>query len=1264
MFDVTPDEIALLNDTDLRELVGRLCEAELLNRRLSSDAVTWGGDQKATDGGVDVRVALRPHLTIDGFIPRPSTVFQVKTPDMPRKDILAEMLPKGAIRPVIQELANEVGAYIIVSSHASTSDSVLSNRKMAMREALVGLSNADQLETRFYDRTQVASWVRLHPGLITWVKERVGRALVGWRPYAPWSGAADGVEAEYLLDDRLRLDLGKFRDASAQSVADAIDELRDQLARPGQAVRLVGLSGVGKTRLVQALFDARVGARPLPTSLAVYTDHSESANPQPVGLASDLIANRLRAVLIIDNCASELHRRLANLCSEPGSTVSVLTVEYDVREDQPEGTQVVTLDTSSPELIEKLLKRRFPHLSRADARTIAEASGGNARLAIAIAETVDLSETVAGFSDNDLFQRLFNQRNAPNDALLLAAQVCSLLYSFQGEALNGEEAELPRLAVLANQAPQELYRHVNELRHRHLVQQHSVWRAVLPHAIANWLAARALDDIPYALIDKQIVVCGTDRLALSFSRRLSFLHAHPRAEEIVKGWLSPGGLLGDVTALNHFGRAMFKNVAPVLPEAALSALERVSREAPNRAVGVWHEYRSLLLSLAYDPLLFERSTSVLARAAVEPEGGRLAKEASNAFISLFTIVLSGTWATIEQRLDVIDRLLHAEESTQRSLGLAALEQVLKTAHFSSGHRFEFGARTRDYGYRPNTYADETRWYQAAMALIERLAITQGICGGELRCLLARSFRGLWTRQCTLNELERLSLSFSTEGFWREGWLACRETMRFNKDHLTPESLSRLSALEARLRPSSLQDRVRAVVLGNGLAVPDPEAIDFTEDDSGDYEQLEGIARGLGEAVAGDDRAFNNLLADLFQGGRRAWAFGQGLANASSDRRVAWAKLVEGLNRAPSGERDIQVLRGFLAELWEQDRDLANDFLDAALYHSSLGAFVPVLHSAVQLDERGVNRLKRALRSGQAPIWAYRNLALGRATKQLAGEYLKDLLLLIAEQQDGFGVAIEILATRLDEDPSASPEHESKVLEVGHALMQRIAFKRGDQLEDHYLAEVAKACLRGPEAGPIAAVAARRVNRSVAANETSEFDHGSLLQTLLSIQPMAVLDALFTSDGPQESVRAEVFNELSDHRMNSIDVISYKTLIEWCNRDQETRYPLAASIVTLACRPEENGPRVWSEQARAILANAPDPRSVLSVFIERFFRMGWAGSRAAQLESHARLLEDLPSEISAESLPFIVEARKELAKAVAREWQSETEQDRARDERFE
>lgn len=268
--------------------------------------------------------------------------------------------------------------------------------------------------------------------------------------------------------------------------------------------------------------------------------------------------------------------------------MSVITVEYDIREDQPEGTQVVTLETSSPELIEKLVQRRFPHISQINARTIAEASGGNARIAMALAETVERSESIGGLSNEELFQRLFRQRHEPDNALLLAAQACSLVYSFQGESLEGDDAELPRLASLAGQDPVEIYRHVRELLRRDLVQHRGVWRAVLPHAIANRLAARALEDIPYNLINQQLVEGGTDRLARSFSRRLSFLHDHPRSVDIVNGWLSVGGLLGDVATLNDLGRAMFENVAPVTPEAALSALERVGNGNSELAVTVWY----------------------------------------------------------------------------------------------------------------------------------------------------------------------------------------------------------------------------------------------------------------------------------------------------------------------------------------------------------------------------------------------------------------------------------------------------------------------------------------------------------------------------------------------------------------------------------------------------------------------------------------------------------------------------------------------------
>lgn len=778
------------------------------------------------------------------------------------------------------------------------------------------------------------------------------------------------------------------------------------MAQPSTIVRLVGLSGVGKTRLVQALFDARIGTRPLSPALAVYTNLSDNPDPQPIGLASDLIANRKRAILIVDNCPPDLHRRLAELCRGQHSTVSVLTVEYDVRDDQPEGTQVIRLDTSSPELIEKLVRRQYSHLSQVDAHTIAEASGGNARIAIALAETVERSDTIAGLSNDDLFQRLFRQRHDPNDSLLRAAQACSLVYSFQGEALTGDEAELPRLAVLAGQTTLEVYGHVGKLLRRNLVQQRGVWRAVLPHAIANRLAAWALEELPYDLINQQLVAGGTERLALSFSRRLSFLHDHPKAVAIVQRWLAPDGLLGNVTILTHLGRVMFENVAPVLPEAALAALERASNGDVNMALIVWRHHRSLLRSLAYDAPLFARSAHVLARAVTQTTDAQEAKQASETFSSLFTIYLSGTHATIEQRLDVIEELLRSGEAQARTLGLAALGEVLKTRHFTSHHRFEFGARSRDYGYYPRSGADRTEWYAATLRLIERLTLAEGIVKPELRDLVVRNFRSLWTQAHIYDELERLSRRFADDSFWREGWAACQQTMRFDRDRLTPEAAARLAALEADLQPSNLHEQVLAVVLGDRSGSFDLADMDVEGDIGSAIERVSANAHDLGAAVVMNDDVFAQLLPDLLRGGNQAWAFGRGLASAAPDRRATWARLVEGLTQLPLEQRNVQVLMGFLSKLWEHDRDLAHHLLDQAVDHPVLVVFLPVLHLAVELDADGVTRLKRVLSTGQAPIWMYRNLAYGRATDPLAGDVLKDLILLIADQADSVDVAVE------------------------------------------------------------------------------------------------------------------------------------------------------------------------------------------------------------------------------------------------------------------
>ena len=110
--------------------------------------------------------------------------------------------------------------------------------------------------------------------------------------------------------------------------------------------------------------------------------------------------------------------------------------------------------------------------------------------------------------------------------------MCSLLYSFDGETVTAD-SELARLGKLVGQDANQLYGSVAELRRRDLVQARSIWRAVLPHAIANRLARLALQNFPVTTIETQLVVSAPERVIRSFSRRLGYLHDDGEARRLV-----------------------------------------------------------------------------------------------------------------------------------------------------------------------------------------------------------------------------------------------------------------------------------------------------------------------------------------------------------------------------------------------------------------------------------------------------------------------------------------------------------------------------------------------------------------------------------------------------------------------------------------------------------------------------------------------------------------------------------------------------------
>ncbi|WP_223191914.1 hypothetical protein [Pseudoalteromonas piscicida] len=335
-----------------------------------------GGAQEAADGGLDVRVVDAIPLSNSGFVSRDNTGYQVKKNSMSKAACKKEMLDKGKVKAVIGDLLAKKGAYIIVSGRDDCSDKMLSERILGMKSALEDLANSDALLLDFYGRDRLCAWLRQFPGVALWVRSRLGKPLAGWLPFGTWTATPPNQDDEFLLDEHPCIIDVNTPQKTPVAISDGIRLVRERLLKAGSVVRITGLSGVGKTRFAQALFEDGVCEKPLPEANVIYADLGDDLSPTASELVSYLIANDFSCYVVLDNCPPDVHRRLQKQVSSNQAKLSLLTIEYDISDDRPEETEVIHIEPSSERTVSKLIQKRFSSLGRVNADKIAEFSGG------------------------------------------------------------------------------------------------------------------------------------------------------------------------------------------------------------------------------------------------------------------------------------------------------------------------------------------------------------------------------------------------------------------------------------------------------------------------------------------------------------------------------------------------------------------------------------------------------------------------------------------------------------------------------------------------------------------------------------------------------------------------------------------------------------------------------------------------------------------------------------------------------------------------
>jgi hypothetical protein len=519
-----------------------------------------------------------------------------------------------------------------------------------------------------------------------------------------------------------------------------------------------------------------------------------------------------------------------------------------------------------------------------------------------------------------------------------------------------------------------------------------------------------------------------------------------------------------------------------------------------------------------------------------------------------------------------------------------------------------------------------------------------------------------------DDLERITRTIAAKGFWREGWIAIRQTRQFDAKGMSPDIAERLAVLDAETRPRNLIDRIHAIVLSKGGATLDLDHDDVSDGETVDYagawERMEVAAQDFGRVVANDKEAFGALLSELVAGEGKLWMFGRGLCLGTGAPREVWDALAGQFAITPPAQQNVQVLCGFLAALNDNDATLPNILLDEAVTHPALAAWLPALQIAVPIDAKGVERLKQALALNRAPIGTYRSLQMGRATDPISGADLKDLLRTIAVKENGYDISVEILSMRLFSDHTAKRESAPEVLEIGRELLGRLDFANQNHREDHNLNVIARASLKDEDGAVVAADILRKLMEGKASHQFGGYDHHDFISAIISEQPIAALDTLFGGDAEARRIGSRVIEDIA--RLSEADPLAKvpdDTLIAWCDRDAPVRYPFIASVIT-PFSAGQNADAKWTDMARLLLRHAPDRLAVFKELADNFEPNVWSGSRATLMESRLPLLNDPEIRDDPALTKFVEQKQIELKSAIEVQRRYETERDQQQDERFE
>ena len=479
-----------------------------------------------------------------------------------------------------------------------------------------------------------------------------------------------------------------------------LEDFKNILIGEAKLIRVVGLSGMGKTRLLQESFKKDEKQK----ELYLYIDALKNSENDVCKAAQKVFEEFKNAIVVVDNCQLPLLSSLMELRKAYQSTGKLITINNEPSEPRIDELVYVDLKEKQQEVVVRI-RARIPNMTDAEKVSFENFVGGNPMIAELLAQELKKGGSLKGIGSKEIMNKLLGCDENSDERMILRALALFNVLRYDENEETHEEIEFigKNKNILPSSIPDDaivvkISEVIKRQTERGIIERGGNLIGVRPQAVAVSLFAEWLEHCNPGRMKTVIKAINDNPLAkalgLALCDQIKMIGEHDKSKELFKKMLDVNGFFENIATLNtDFGARFMESMAEACPNEACECLYRIYGTASLQEIEAVVDTRISLVQtlskLCFFKPTFEKAASIMLKFAVtEPE--YLPSGANGDFNRLFYPLLGATETDLTTRavflsenVQVVEyrrQIIRALECTMRIEGVAYLSgaEVLGT----------------------------------------------------------------------------------------------------------------------------------------------------------------------------------------------------------------------------------------------------------------------------------------------------------------------------------------------------------------------------------------------------------------------------------------------------------------------------------------------------------------------------------------------------------------------------------------------------------